>query len=98
MTIIYDVLLIRHAKREPPVCVFYDEEKDKAIEAMRKYVDSNGFTLKTAEGKYTVADVVLRERESTGKEISRKSYWELFDTVTGKIKSGRIVERMVDND
>ena len=53
---------------------------------MQKYVKKNGFV--TPDGKYTVADVVLRERESTGKVISITPYCKLFDTVTGELIDG----------
>ena len=92
MTIIYDVLLKeRHYKPvtgyygEPKyTCIFYDEDRNKALKEMQKYVDSHGFT--TPDKKFTIENVVLRERESTGKVISIASYCELFDTVTGKLK------------
>lgn len=92
--IIYDVLLKQqHYKPiegyvgEPKyICVFYDESKDEALNAMQKYVKKNGFV--TPDRKYTVADVVLRERESTGKVISITPYCKLFNTVTGELIMG----------
>ena len=50
---------------------------------MENYVKKNGFTLYEKDGRFTIADIILRKRPSTGKEISRKSYIELFD-VFGK--------------
>ena len=80
MTMIYDVIAKRHrGSSQPDVVLFYDEDKEKAISEMKKYVDKNGFVIIENEGRFTIGDVVLRERESTGKEISRKSYRELFD-------------------
>lgn len=92
MTIIYDVLLkdqnykpVTGYYGEPKyTCIFYDEDRNKALKEMQKYVDSHGFT--TPDKKFTIADVVLRERESTGKVISITPYCELFNTVTGKLK------------
>lgn len=90
MTIIYDVLLEqRHYKpvigycgEAKYICIFYDEDKEKALSEMQKYVSKYGFV--TPDGKNTVADVVLRERESTGKVISITSFHDLFNPVTGK--------------
>lgn len=88
MTLIYDVLLEQlHYKPvtgyfgEPKyICVFYDEDKKKALKEMQRYVKKNGFV--TPDKKYTVADVVLREREATGKVISITPYHKLFNTIT----------------
>lgn len=92
MTIIYDVLLKSRSYKpvtgyygEPKyTCIFYDENRNKALEEMQKYVNNHGFT--TPDKKFTIENVVLRERESTGKVISITPYYELFDTVTGKLK------------
>ena len=92
MTIIYDVLLKERNYKpitgyygEPKyTCIFYDEDRNKALKEMQKYVDSHGFT--TLDKKFTIENVVLREREATGKVISITPYCELFNTVTGKLK------------
>ena len=84
MTIIYDVILNRGSKALPDVTVFYDEDREKGIDEMGKYVKRNGFTITTKNGEFTIRDVVLREREATGKELSRTSYCKIFNTVTGK--------------
>lgn len=91
MTLIYDVLLEQlHYKPvtgyfgEPKyICVFYDEDKKKALKEMQRYVKKNGFV--TPDKKYTVADVVLREREATGKVISITPYYKLFNTITDEL-------------
>lgn len=91
MTLIYDVLLEQlHYKPvtgyfgEPKyICVFYDEDKKKALKEMQRYVKKNGFV--TPDKKYTVADVVLREREATGKVISITPYHKLFNTITDEL-------------
>lgn len=90
-TIIYDVLL-KQQKYEPVIgytgepkyiCIFYDEDKKKALKEMQKYVKRQGFT--TPDRQFTVADVVLRKRAATGNVISITSYHELFDTVTDEL-------------
>ena len=51
MTIIYDVLLQQRRYKpvtgyygEPKyICIFYDEDKNRALKEMRKYVKKNGF-------------------------------------------------------
>ena len=92
MTIIYDVLLkdrnykpvIGYYGEPKYICIFYDEDRNKALKEMQKYVDSHGFT--TPDKKFTIENVVLREREATGKVIGITPYCELFNTVTGKLK------------
>lgn len=89
--IIYDVLLKQqHYKPiagyvgEPKyICIFYDENRKTALRAMQKYVKKNGFV--TPDKKLIVADVVLRERESTGKVINTYPYCKLFDVITDEL-------------
>ena len=88
MTIIYDVLL--EQQRYKPVtgyygdpkyiCIFYDEDRNRALKEMQKYVKINGFV--TPDKQYTVSDVVLRERKATGEVISITPYHKLFNVVT----------------
>ncbi len=95
MTNIYDVLLkqqnykpvIGYCGAAKYICIFYDEDKEKALSEMQKYVSKHGFV--TPDGKYTVVDVVLREREPTGKVVSITSYHKLFNHITGKRKGAR---------
>lgn len=91
MTIIYDVLL-EQRDYEPVIgyfgdpkyiCIFYDENKNKALKEMQKYVKHNGFV--TPDKKQTVADVVLRERESTGNVLKITPYCELFNPITDEL-------------
>lgn len=92
--IIYDVLLKQqhykpiegHVGESKHICVFYDESKNTALNAMQKYVKKNGFV--TPDKQFSVADVVLRERKSTGEVISITSYCKLFNTVTGELIDG----------
>lgn len=91
MSIIYDVLLKQRNYKpvtgyygEPKyICMFYDEDRNKALKEMQKYVKGHGFT--TPDKKSTIEDVVLRERRSTGEEISITSYHKLFNTVTDEL-------------
>lgn len=83
--IIYDVLLVEQAYKpiigyvgpEKYTCIFYDEDREKALKEMNKYVKRYGFV--TPDRKYTVKNVVLRERTSTGDVISITPYVEIFD-------------------
>jgi len=83
--IVYDVLLVSqhykpivgYAGPEKYICIFYDEDREKAISEMNKYVKRHGFV--TPDGQFSVKDVVLRKRTYTGEEISRMSYIEIFD-------------------
>ena len=89
--IIYDVLLEQRDYKpivgyvgEPKyICVFYDESKKAALKAMQNYVKKNGFV--TPDKQYTVADVVLRKRKTTGEVISITPYHKLFNTVTDEL-------------
>lgn len=83
---IYDVILERHSGcARKNVCVFYDEDKALALNKMAEYVRKNGFTITEKDGRFTIADVILRERKPTGEVISETPYHKLFDTVTGKL-------------
>ena len=65
------------------VCIFYDEDKSKALKEMQKYVKQNGFTVSVGRDRFTIPDVILQEQELTGKILSETSYCELFD-INGK--------------
>ena len=80
MTKIYDVIAKRHkGDSRSDVILFYDEDREKAIEFMKKYDAKHGFTIDDKKGTFTVGDLVLRERKSTGERMSETSYIELFD-------------------
>lgn len=84
-SIIYDVILKRHnGSSRPDVCIFYDEDKELSISAMADYDKKNGFSITEKDGRYSIADIILRERKSTGEVISETSYHKIFDVVTGK--------------
>lgn len=65
MTIIYDVILKRHniydvvqrkhvPDSNPYVVVFYDEDREVAIEFMKKYIKQNGFVIEESKGKCSI--------------------------------------------
>lgn len=91
MTIIYDVLLEQRSYKPVVgyygelkyICIFYDENKDIALREMQKYVKKNGFV--TPDKKSTVADVVLRERELTGKVLKITPYCKIFNPTTDEL-------------
>lgn len=88
MTFIYDVILKRHRpSSRTDVCFFYDEDKNVALKEMANYVKRNGFSITEKDGRFSIANVVLRKRKPTGETVSEISYCELFDTVTGKRKA-----------
>ena len=82
---IYDVILKRHStSTRKNVCIFYDENKILALDKMAEYVKKNGFSIVEKDGRFTIADVILRQRKPTGEVISEIPYRKLFDTITGK--------------
>ena len=83
----YSVILKRFpGSSKPDLCIFQDEDREKAIQAMKKYVDNEGFTAYDPDGRFTIQGVHLIEKEPiVGKPvISDLAYHEIFDTVTGK--------------
>lgn len=82
----FSVWLKRHkGSTRPDVCVASYEDRDEAIQAMKKYSDKYGFTVYDKDGRFTIADITLVEKEPIfGKPIiSETSYCKLFD-VYGK--------------
>ena len=80
---IYDFVLKRHrGSSRKDVCVFYDEDKELVVKKMGEYVKKNGFTITEKDRRFTIADVILRERKPTGEVIGETSYIEIFNTVT----------------
>ena len=59
----YWVMLKRGISTKPDVCIFRGEDRDLAIKEMHKYCKQNGFTVQDREGRFTIADIVLVERE-----------------------------------
>jgi hypothetical protein len=78
----YSVILERHpGSSRPDVCIFRDEDRDKALLEMHKYVKKNGFTIYDKDGRFTIADVVLVEKEPIvgSPVISETPYCKLFN-------------------
>lgn len=82
----YDVVAKRRSSR-PDVILFYDEDREEAIKFMAKYAKKHGFTIDDKDGTFTIADIILRERESTGTVIRETKYRELFDCLERRLKS-----------
>lgn len=77
MTKIYDVIAQR--KNSKGYILFYSDNKEEAISAIGKYDKEHGFSVDLKKGTFAITDIILRERESTGKELRVISYRELFD-------------------
>lgn len=77
----YSVILKRYkGSTRPDVCVFRDEDRDKALKEMRKYCQRNGFSVHDKDGWFTIADIVLVEKEpiAGAPVISETLYRKLF--------------------
>ena len=87
----YSVMLERHkGSSRPDVCIYSDYDREAALREMRKYVVKNGFTVYDHDGRFTVADVVLVEKEPiVGAPIlSETPYIKLFDIYDNRRKEG----------
>lgn len=85
----YEVILKRGPRSSrPDVCIFRDEDREKAINEMLKYTNKYGFTVLDKDGRYTIANVELVEREPIvgAPVISRKSWIEIFDETGARRK------------
>ncbi|MEG1459724.1 MAG: hypothetical protein RSJ40_10515 [Acetivibrio sp.] len=63
----YDVILVRNCSR-PDVCVFYDEDREKAIKEMGKYVEKHGFPLMIKMGLFLFRMWFLENGNRPGKK------------------------------
>lgn len=78
----YSVILKRHKGSTRPNAVIYrDENRERAIAEMAKYSRANGFTVLDRDGRFTIADIVLVEKEPIfgAPVISETPYIEIFD-------------------
>ncbi len=78
----YAVMLERYkGSTRPDVCIFRDEDREKAIREMRKYCVMYGFSVQDQDGRFTIANIALVEKEPIAGApiISKMSYSELFD-------------------
>ena len=88
----YSVILNRfEGSNRPDVCVFRDENREKAIKAMRDYDAKNGFSIHDADGHFTIANILLVEKEPiVGAPVLRVTpYCDLFDCVGNQKKEAR---------
>lgn len=77
----YSVVLKRHkGSNRSDVVVFQDENRARAIREMKKYCEKNGFSVQDRDGRFTIADIVLVEREpiAGAPVLSETSYITLF--------------------
>lgn len=81
----YNLLAIPH-KGNSNVLLFYDYDRETVISEMQKYYKRHGFTMAEKEGTFTIANLLLQERELTGKELSRVPYCKIFDIYGKRIK------------
>ena len=78
----YSVILKRHpGSSRPDVCIFRDEDREKAIAEMLKYARTEGFSVQDKDGRYTISTIELVAREPIygAPVISRQAYHEIFD-------------------
>ena len=78
----YSVMLKRYpGSSRPDVCIFSDENRDTALREMHKYAKVHGFTVYDRDGRFTVANIVLVEKEPIhgAPVLSITPYRELFD-------------------
>lgn len=63
------------------IVTFYDEDRERVISEMIKYVKINGFTYLWEGGRYTIKDYVLVEKEPVygSPTLSEISYYKLAD-------------------
>lgn len=83
----YEVTAKRHdGSKRGDMTLYIDEDRDKAIEWMGKYVRKYGFTLDDYDrGNISVADLLLKEQtleNGKTKVLSVTPYCEIFDVAT----------------
>lgn len=86
----YSVILKRYeGSPRPDVVVFRDEDRERAISEMRKYVQKNGFSVDDRDGRFTIKTVVLEEKEPVAGApvLSSIPYYKLFDPNGRRIAS-----------
>ena len=85
----YSVILERHAgSHRPNVCIYQDEDQEKAIREMHRYGMSKGFVVEDHDGRSTIATILLVEKEPiAGAPVLSATPWhELFDCHGNRIK------------
>lgn len=84
---VYEVTLKR-SESLPNVIIFCDEDREKAIKRMNRYVKKNGFSVKIGKDRFSIADVLLvkTERIAGKAPLSITTYRELFDCFDNRIQ------------
>lgn len=78
----YSVMLKRFpGSSRPDVCIFRDEDREKALAEMHRYGTKEGFTVQDRDGRFTIETIQLVEQEPVvgAPVLSVKSWHELFD-------------------
>lgn len=78
----YSVMLKRWpGSSRPDVCIFRDEDREKAISEMRHYVKTNGFSVQDPDGRFTISSVLLVEKEPIvgAPVLSETAYFQIFN-------------------
>lgn len=78
----FSVILKRfEGSNRPDVCVFINEDRELAIEEMRRYCKKNGFTVQDKDGRFTIKTILLVEKEPIygSPVISEIPYHKIFD-------------------
>ena len=78
----YSVLLKRWpGSSRPDVYIFSSEEREAALKAMWKYSKEEGFSIRDPDGRHTIANILLIEKEPIAGSpiISETPYIDLFD-------------------
>lgn len=84
----YSVILKRYeGSSRPDVIIFRDEDREKAISEMKKYVKANGFTVYDRDGRFTIKTVVLEKKEPIvgSPVLSLIPYHKLFDHLDNRL-------------
>lgn len=78
----YSVMLKRFpGSSRPDVCIFRDEDREKALQAMHRYGMKEGFSVQDRDGRFTIATIALVAKEPiAGAPVLSETPWhELFD-------------------
>ena len=84
----YQVMLRRYkGSSRPDACVFRDYDRETALREMQKYCKKNGFTIHDCDGRFTIADITLVEKEPIvgAPIISETPYCKLFNAFDERI-------------
>jgi hypothetical protein len=77
----YEAVIKRHkGSSKPDIYLIRDENKETVLKAMKDYCKQNGFTVVENGGRFTIANIVLIEREPIfgAPILSETPYIEIF--------------------